>query len=474
MQGTGNEASGMDDHAHISLAISPLDGPLHDFGALIDGAPTDRAGLATALEDAYRAISFARVSDIPPDTLRANGHDICEALFATQAKVRANLQGWHAAGAIGPITERRLRDIFRYCRNAIERVGECALDHPRLGADQSPMRAFSGGAPFCSRAVAGQCRDGDIKFQDGDILVQRGRRHNSAAIARIGELDSQFSHVSVVAHDRDGAQVAVEALIEDGAVCTPLDEALAHGIGRAMLFRYRDHALARAAAEYAYERVARSQPPLGTAILYDFTMELAGYDKLFCAKLVRMAFDGASSGRVMLPSYPTRLTMKNRDFLKRIGVTAQATFSPGDLELEPDFELIAEWRDFRMTSELRLKDFVVIKIFEWMELYGFRFRPDIVMLLIGLLGRLSTHLSDDARAHVAELAGKVPPNMSRTAIAAVAMLHQTAEPMYRELQLLEDETIRVTGRQLTPSQAFRALETYRARHGDRVGYLARL
>ena len=53
---------------------------------------------------------------------------------------------------------------------------------------------------------------------------------------------------------------------------------------------------------------------------YDFSMELDGYDALFCSKLVRQAFDEASGGAIELPTFPTRLAMANRDFFERIGV----------------------------------------------------------------------------------------------------------------------------------------------------------
>jgi hypothetical protein len=163
--------------------------------------------------------------------------------------------------------------------------------------------------------------------------------------------------------------------------------------------------------------------------------------------------------------------MKNRDFASRIGVTATETFAPGDMELAHEFDVVAEWRDFRVTSELRIKDMIMTKLFEWSELYGYRFHPDAMIHLIGLGGRLSTRLSRRARDIITSVVAKVPPNMSRRAIAAVAMLHMTAEPIYRELRALEDETIRTTGRPLHPRQVFAEMERIRQRSRARIGYL---
>ena len=66
--------------------------------------------------------------------------------------------------------------------------------------------------------------------------------------------------------------------------------------------------------------------------------------------------------------------MKNRDFVDRIGVTAKETFAPADIELEPDFDLVAEWQDYRVTSRLRLQDLLMDKLFLWMDEYDYRFQ----------------------------------------------------------------------------------------------------
>ncbi|MCK9911175.1 hypothetical protein MXD81_18640, partial [Microbacteriaceae bacterium K1510] len=88
----------------------------------------------------------------------------------------------------------------------------------------------------------------DIDFRSGDLLLMRGMHHNSAAIARIGDVDSQFSHLAIIHTDADGKHWVVEALIEAGAVINPLSDTLQHGLGRCVLFRHRDPQLAARAA----------------------------------------------------------------------------------------------------------------------------------------------------------------------------------------------------------------------------------
>ena len=58
-------------------------------------------------------------------------------------------------------------------------------------------------------------------------------------------------------------------------------------------------------------------------------------------------------------------------FLKAIGVPANSenissldVFAPGDIQFDPHFELVAEWRNPKKLSESRYKDFILTKLFE--------------------------------------------------------------------------------------------------------------
>jgi hypothetical protein len=66
---------------------------------------------------------------------------------------------------------------------------------------------------------------------------------------------------------------------------------------------------------------------------------------------------------------------------------------------------------------------------------------------------------------------RVPRNMPRKTVAAVAMLHKTAEPVYRELQALEARCVSETGRPLHGDEIFNYLEALRVREGGHIGYL---
>jgi len=443
-----------------------------DFDALerLALAPVSSAGeLEANLAAIYRALLDVDLDQYDMNEVRGEAGALSSAIFALRQHVHDRIGEWHRDGLMTREVQKSMRDVYRASRYAADMLGELANDHARLGEGHHTYAAFTGPAGFTDvhppNGVGPQ-----VAFRSGDVILQRGSLHNSAAIARIGDMDSQFSHVAMVYIDEAGRQWAVESLIEEGAIVTPLEENLAHDLGRAVLLRHRDADLAHRAAKYMHDRVLRARRSF-FPIRYDFSMEIIGSRNLYCSKLVRRAFDAASDGEVKLPTFGTRLDMKNRDFFRRIGVTAYETFAPGDLELEPDFAVVAEWRDYRVTARLRLQDMIMTKLFEWMETRDYVFKPTFTIWLMSVFGRGSSYLSESAKSLIADVVPKVPVNMRRSAIAAIAMLHHTAEPLLKELESLEEASVQRSWRPLHPREAFEALERIREASGGKIGYL---
>lgn len=395
---------------------------------------------------------------------------LMQTIFELRMALRNRIMDWGSRRLLTLQAESSLRDVFRIARYGSDMLGELAIGFDRFGRTGKGRRMFTG-TEHNTLVNPAYYSAQDIPFRSGDVLLMRGSAFNSAAIARIGDVDTQFSHIGLIHVDSDGHHSVVEALIEDGAVITPLEHALDCGVGRAVLYRCKDGELARRAADLIHEHVKRSHAALGRRIVYDFTMQLEGYKKLFCSKLVRQAFDMASNGAVMVPAFTTRLHMKNRDFFDRIGVTAEETFAPGDIDLDPRFDLVAEWQDYRLTSTLRLQDMLMTKLLEWMERHGYVFEEDVVIRLVALLGQGSSLLSEDAKTMISSVVPKVPRNMSRRTIATIAMLHRTGEELLGPLDALEQNTIRNTGRPLHPRDIFEHLERVREIQNGRIGYL---
>lgn len=423
--------------------------------------------LAGGLARIYQTIHELDLDAYDLAQAKASAPSLMQALFDLRLLLRSRIASWHEGGLTTPAVVKGLRDVFRVSRYGGDVLGELYLsfDQSRRG-----RRAFTGG---CRKThVNPAYYDGhDLAFRSGDVIAMRGTHHNSAAIARIGDVDSQFSHVGLVYIDPEDRHWFVESLIETSAVITRLEYVLDHGVARAALYRHPDEGLAKNAAEFIHGRVRKAQGRWGRPIRYDFSFRLDDYDELFCSKLVRQAYDAASGGKLKIPAFKTRLDMKNRDFFDRIGVKASETFAPGDVDLETSFDLVAEWQDYRQTSRLRLQDLIMDKIFEWMELYGYRFQETAAVRTVSILGRAASYLSEDAKELLKDTFPRVPTNMSRRTVAVVAMLHKTGEELLTGLQAFEDDTIRMRGRPASAAEISSYLERVRQSSDGAIGYL---
>jgi hypothetical protein len=447
-----------------------LEDDLAAVEALLERPAATAKELAENLAQVYEAVFNVSIDRYDLADVARRAPELMRAVFALRLAVRERVRDWHQRGFMSLNVQLALRNVLRIARYATDMLGELNVRYAQLGENEPTLRAFRG-LDVNTLVNPALATGEDLPFQSGDLLLMRGMHHNSAAIARIGDVDSQFSHIAIVHTDENGVQWVVESLIEEGGIINPLESTLHHGLGRCVAFRHRDPELARQAAAAAYELVRRSRAPGGKRIWYDFSMELQGEKELFCSKLVRLAFARATGGAVLLPTFNTRFDMVNRDFMDRIGVTARETFAPADIELEPDFDVVAEWQDYRVTSRLRLQDLLMDKLFWWMDEYGYKFHEDFPIRLVGLFGRASSRLSDRAKQLVAEVIPKVPPNMQRSTIQAVAMLHRTAEPLLAQLQALERQSIAQHGRPMHASEVFEHLEEMRQQAGPRIGYL---
>lgn len=451
--------------------VSGIEQQIAGIGAVASQSYGSASELETALRGLYAALHDPDVDPADRAELTRAAPYLLHTLFDARIGLRNRIAGWQESGLLDRSAETALRDVLRLTRYASDVLGEIAASNPRMAPNQKTKRGFTGSAnnTFVNPAFY---NGRNIPFRTGDVLLLRGSAHNSAAIARIGDVDTQFSHTAIIYVDPKGEHWVVEALIEDGAVINTLAHVLDHGLGRAVLYRFKDADVAAKAAKLAYERVLATKTGKAPHIPYDFSMRLTGRKSLFCAKLVSQAFADATDGAVELPAFKTRLDQrKNRAFFKSIGVKARETYAPGDIDLDPRFDVVAEWQDYRLTPVLRRQDMVMTKFFEWMETKGYRFREDFFITLIAIFGRLSSYLSDRAKNLISGVVPKVPRNMSRSCVATIVMLHKSAEELTPALAALEDDHIRMTGLPLHPAEILKHLERLRETSGSRIGYL---
>ena len=297
--------------------------------------------------------------------LRQQAPGLLRELLQLRLNLADRLRTFRRDGTVDNACVDAIRRAFRYSRFIEELIAELIVVERRQYLPSTPLQ---GQAP--SLMLNPLYRS--LELRSGDVLMVRSPSFISATIARIGDEDGQFSHLSMVYVADDGSQYVIEALIESGVVIVPLDEWLTEQRHRLLVLRHSNPQLAEKAARDLHTMV-RARESAGQTIAYDYAMDLADHSEVFCAELIGLAYEQASSGELELPAYPTSLAiLKGHPFLNNLGIRSLSTFAPGDLEVDPEFTLVAEWRDLRHTAESRIQDAILSSILEWMASRNYR------------------------------------------------------------------------------------------------------
>lgn len=296
------------------------------------------------------------------------------------------------------------------------------------------------------------------ELKSGDVILSRGNAFSSAAIARIGSNDYQFSHLSFVYKAPESTETyTTEAHIEIGSVTAPVIEHINGKNAREVVFRYQDSDVAHRASKNIYERVlARQKTKKG--IEYDFSMDYKDDERLFCSEVISSGFKKVLPDADYFPMFKSTFTPGMIPFLNTIGVPATKenidtlnVFSPGDIQFDPRFEMVAEWRNPKKMEENRMKDFILTKIFERMD-EGYKidptFKMDAQSKAFWLLRRLPI-----VKKFVAE---KFPLNMTPSQMELFMALDKLGDSIYKEIEKASLEY----DRPMTPKEIYAALDTF--------------
>ena len=222
-------------------------------------------------------------------------------------------------------------------------------------------------------------------LRSGDIILSRGNAYSSAAIARIGQNDTQFSHLSLVYEHSDKKMYTIEAHIEIGSVVAPVQENINQKNARSVVFRHKDPKLSHLAAKMMFERVKKRQDKKKN-IQYDFGMDYKDDERIFCSEVVSEGFNKASKklyGKELdVPQHKTKFNKGLIPFLQTLGIKINdnnvkdfVTFGPGDIQFDSSFDIVAEWRNPKKMRDNRFKDAILTKMFQWMENENYELHP---------------------------------------------------------------------------------------------------
>lgn len=342
-----------------------------------------------------------------------------------------------------------------------------------------------------------------FKIKSGDIITSRGNAYTSSAIARIADVDSQFSHLAVIyIKDSDKGQEytidealelkdskgeyrvqVLEAHIEVGSTIRPFKEYLADGNARNVVFRYGDFQIAHRSARFVYDYIRGyrqnsfdanpwfDKNDVNHNVPYNFQMNLdnpKNPKKMFCSQVAHVGF---SSQNVAIPLFISKVNTK-LSLVRRMGITPKKgsnsaitdIFTPGDMEVDPRFEMLGEFRNLRKLKGLRMKDMVLSSMYRMMD-KGYELTPLPTIGTKALTGWILRQMD------LKLVKQQLPKNMNTKILSTSLTLEEIAITIEKALAI-EEERYKTTtkGLGLSFAQGLEAIE--RIKDKDREVYFS--
>lgn len=295
-------------------------------------------------------------------------------------------------------------------------------------------------------------------IRSGDVILTRGKAYTSAAISNLAEFDTQFSHMSFVYQDELGKFWTVEAHIEVGSFVRDLQDHIDDKNARTVIFRYQDQDLAHQAAKAIFEKVQKTFNTRGP-INYDFGFDKEDSSELFCSEIVSHGFDLVTQKELVVPLYESEVFKRKPKIVSQLGLKASKSFIPADIEVDPRFELISEWKNPNIIADILQKDAVVHALFKWSDEEGH------------VLQQASTGTSLLYRNIVWPMRrvpllkrfflDKLPLNMSREMIGYFGVLETIGKTLHDEIIKAEKESLANESRLLLSEEKMAVLEEFR-------------
>lgn len=360
--------------------------------------------------------------------------------FQTRLNIKEGLKSLNYSDPYGNACLTSTKEIVKALRYVEDYFIE--YSYKRSGRDREEYVTFEGEGIHFLKAPGVEFNSSE-DLEKGDILISRGNAYTSAAIARIGQDDYQFSHLTLVHREADNSLHTSEAHIEIGNVVAPMQVHIDQKNARTVLFRHKNKELAHAASDYTYNLIADHKKNRGFNIEYDFGMRLDSDLRLFCTEVAYVGYLQASKDlynkEMHIPQYLTKFDRGHLRFLKQVGIAVNdeniddfETFGPGDMQFDSRFEMLAEWRNPTKLQDTRFKDAILTKLFEWMDEKNYYFKTSFADKLKNSFAWLMRR--NKWTSNLMGLSEKFPLNMRVKQIHIFVTLDKAGEALYEVLK----------------------------------------
>lgn len=399
--------------------------------------------------------------------------EILRLLFSAKIKLRVFLSSIdYSNGMVNKLDlEVAVRRLLNFIRYAEDYISEAAIKNEKISNKQTIT--FEGGSKY------NQNKYGEAfsvaSLQSGDVILIRGSTAISSSIARISYSPSTSSHLALVYKDEKSNQgYLLEAISDKGVIMTDLKTALSEPLSRVTVFRSVDQGLSKKAAQFAYDEY-RKKEIQGERLKFDFTLDMTYNCRYFCSKFVSWVYDVASDGQVILPKYRSNLVRENNSFKNRIGVSPSTEYSflPSDIDLDPRFELIHEFRNPQMTPFIRLDDFVTDKIFEWIDKENLDFNPSRFMRIFSNVIVMMAQYKI-LNLGLRKLNINLNPETSAELVSTVAIMKFTIEKIKSAIIPELAKHYNAVGSNLSPYKVYELIENYKNKNKDVLKHFRKL
>lgn len=220
------------------------------------------------------------------------------------------------------------------------------------------------------------------QLQAGDILLVRSSSLQGSIAARAPDVPGQFSHLIFIAQDPETKQLSfVESDQGYGIKIEKFDIELLRRRVRIGLFRHKDSALAKKAAQRLYAYVSEKEQE--SHIKYDNHLNIDDHSTVYCTELATLAFNLVNE---KVPESLSKITFLTEKIRSKLNMPSNDVFTPIDLEVDSRFSLIQEYRNPDLLQTTYESDAIFGKFFQWVREGKEEFSPGLVGHVAGFIG----------------------------------------------------------------------------------------
>ncbi|NUN06314.1 MAG: hypothetical protein HUU57_11185 [Bdellovibrio sp.] len=381
------------------------------------------------------------------DELKTHGEETIDTIFQIRVTLGEKLKEFDARNELTTECQQKIREGFQYSRFAEEYLLEWLFANKNYEFKKTPIMANSKPNTWTNPKYA------NYDLKTGDVMLIRGKSYVSAMIARISDEEANFSHLAIIGEDKTGKKYVVEALIQHGVIVTPLEKWRDQEDARVALYRQKDAALGQLAGRKMYE-TAKAALDKGSAIPYDFAMEDKDHSAVFCSEVVSWAYEMASDNSYIIPKFRSSISkFKNSNYPRSLGLLSSTLFSPHDIEVDPRFELVAEYRFYPLLRQVRMQDTVLQSIYSWIieKNYEFYWSPThSVKTFLGKFIRQFGFMGD-----------KLPKYMPMSTLKTTLQFENVANALEENIYAKEKAFYQAKGYLPSPAEMLQWHEEYR-------------